>query len=138
MVVDVAHGASPVLGTPRKLFTRAPLGTYAFSWVTQFAVNGDGTRFVTLRNVDSKGAGPRITVVQNWVAGFAGGGKGGRGRWDNRYALAGSQTPRVTECRTTNDRIAPHSSETVMPESRQSGGRRHTAFSSSEDSLESS
>jgi Tol biopolymer transport system component len=76
MVVDVAHGASPVLGTPRKLFTRAPLGTYAFGWVTRFAVNGDGTRFVTLRNVDGKGAGPRITVVQNWVAGFAKAAKG--------------------------------------------------------------
>ena len=76
MVVEVGHGASPVLGTPRKLFTRPALGTFSFGWVARFAVNGDGTRFLTLRNVDRKGLEPRITLVQNWVAQFAGGAKG--------------------------------------------------------------
>jgi hypothetical protein len=71
MAVDVTHGASPTLSTPRKLFTRFPLGTGPFGWVPKFAVNGDGSRFVTVRGLERKGSGPSITLVQNWYSAFA-------------------------------------------------------------------
>jgi hypothetical protein len=71
MAVDVGHGESPSLGTPVKLFARAALGTGSFGWVPGFAVNRDGSRFVTLRGGDRRSSAPGITVVQNWVAEFA-------------------------------------------------------------------
>jgi hypothetical protein len=68
MSVEVTHGTAPSLGTPVKLFTRFPLGTGAFGFVPVYAVNGDGTRFVTVRGSDRKGSEPRVTLVQNWFA----------------------------------------------------------------------
>ena len=68
VAVDVAGGTTPALGTPVKLFSRHPLGVGGFGWVPNFGVNGDGTRFVTVRGSDTKGSVPSVTLVQNWYA----------------------------------------------------------------------
>jgi Tol biopolymer transport system component len=79
MEVEANLGDSPTLGTPRKLFTRDPLGIgVILGWDAGFDVTTDGTRFVIPKNADAGAQSPGITVVQNWLTGFKGERSGGR------------------------------------------------------------
>jgi Tol biopolymer transport system component len=68
--VEVGGAGSPVLGTPKRLFTRPTLGTGGFGFYAPFEVSGDGTRFLGLRAAGHQGPAPGVTVVQNWTAEF--------------------------------------------------------------------
>jgi serine/threonine-protein kinase len=70
MEVDIGGAATPTLGAPRRLFTRASLGTGNFGWYPAFDVTGDGKRFIVIRSAGQRGLVPGIAVAQNWAAEF--------------------------------------------------------------------
>jgi len=65
--VEVASGAEPRLGMPKKLFTRKPLVAPGASG---FDVTADGQRFVVFQSAEEREFEPTIAVVQNWFAEF--------------------------------------------------------------------
>jgi Tol biopolymer transport system component len=71
MEVPVALGASPTLGQPQKLFTRAAITLPTIvGWPPGFDVAGDGSRFLIVREADSSEHQNGFVVVQNWAAEF--------------------------------------------------------------------
>ena len=72
MEVDVELGASPVLGKPRRLFTRPATGEVNFLWISSFDMSPDGSRFLILRPGLSTMQARRVTLTQNWLAEFRG------------------------------------------------------------------
>jgi hypothetical protein len=72
MVVDVAAGDSPGLGTPRRLFTRPRLSQRGMTgWSAKFGMNADGTAFVFGIDVEARAATRSLVLNQNWFAPFA-------------------------------------------------------------------
>ncbi|HEY3217439.1 MAG TPA: protein kinase [Candidatus Eisenbacteria bacterium] len=76
MEVGVSGTTDPVLGAPRRQFTRPSLGERSGSagpgLYPGFDVTRDGSRFVILRPAGQKGLAQGIAVVQNWSAEFRG------------------------------------------------------------------
>jgi serine/threonine protein kinase len=70
MEVEVAGGGAPVLGAPRKLFAREPIGPWSFAFVPSFDVAPDGSRFLVVKPAGERSKSPGVTVVQNWFAEF--------------------------------------------------------------------
>ena len=70
MEVTVEGGESPTLGTPTVLFRRESVGPRANDLEAQFALTGDGQRFVSQKTSGPTGPKTRVTVVQNWFAEF--------------------------------------------------------------------
>jgi len=66
--VDVASGAEPRLGMPKKLFTRK---RHFGSGISGFDVTADGQRFVVFQNAGEQEFAPTIAVIENWFAEFA-------------------------------------------------------------------
>jgi hypothetical protein len=71
MEVEVGGAGAPVLGTPKRLFSRPALGQGPFNFYTSFDVTGDGTRFLITRPAGQQGPVQGVTVVQDWTAEFA-------------------------------------------------------------------
>ncbi len=71
MEVDVSYTASaPVLGAPRKLFSRPPTSSLAFGLVPSFGVTRDGSRFAIIHPGANFGQVRGVTIVQNWLREF--------------------------------------------------------------------
>jgi len=71
MEVEVGGTAAPVLGTPKRLFTRPTLGPGNFGLYPHLDVTGDGSRFLIVGPAGQQGPAQGVTVVQNWAAEFA-------------------------------------------------------------------
>ena len=70
MEVEVGGGAAPVLGTPKRLFGRAPMNTNGFrNMVAAFDVAPDG-RFLMVKPTGATGGTTAVAAVQNWYEGF--------------------------------------------------------------------
>ena len=70
MVVDVSSGATPLLGTPRRVFTREELGRATFGFYATFGMSADGTRFLVARRTERDAVVRGLTVVENWLEEF--------------------------------------------------------------------
>jgi Tol biopolymer transport system component len=71
MEVELALGASPTLGTPRRLFTRPAIGVPTIAgWDAGFDVTADGGRFAFFRDPPTGIVEHEMIVVQNWIAEF--------------------------------------------------------------------
>jgi hypothetical protein len=69
--VEVALGASPTLGAPRRLFTRPTLSVPTIlGWAPGFDVTGDGRQFLFFRDPRVGVVKHDVIVVQNWFAEF--------------------------------------------------------------------
>jgi serine/threonine-protein kinase len=71
MEVEVSGTAAPLLGTPKRLFSRPALGQGTFGLYAPFEAAGDGSRFLFLRPAGQQGPVQGVTVVQNWIEEFA-------------------------------------------------------------------
>jgi hypothetical protein len=67
----VSGTAAPVLGAPKRLFTRPTLGEGTFNLYASFEMTGDGAGFLTIRPVGQQGPPQGVAVIQNWAAEFA-------------------------------------------------------------------
>jgi tRNA A-37 threonylcarbamoyl transferase component Bud32 len=75
MEVEVALGAAPTLGTPRRVSIRRSAVTGGWGFIGPFAPSRDGRQFFVM---EQAGAGTRpgsTTIVQNWFEEFRGGAK---------------------------------------------------------------
>jgi serine/threonine-protein kinase len=72
MEVDVTSGASPVLGNPRRLFTRPAIGlSLPPRWPAAYDLSDDGNRFTFLRDPSRVARKTSVMVVDNWMAEFS-------------------------------------------------------------------
>jgi Tol biopolymer transport system component len=72
MVVDITTGASPMLGTPRRVTTRPALSLPTIvSWAPGYDISGDGERIVFFKDPLTGATEHDVIVVQNWAAEFA-------------------------------------------------------------------
>ncbi|HXI02165.1 MAG TPA: hypothetical protein VNI57_03215, partial [Candidatus Saccharimonadales bacterium] len=71
MAVDIGTTGSLSLGSPRKLFTRSPLGWPLFhGWPPSFCVTPDGQRLLIFENATTENKPVRLHVVESWAAQF--------------------------------------------------------------------
>ncbi len=71
MAVDLTPGDAPVLGQPRRLFTRPRMSHRGIAgWSARFGVNPDGTEFVFALDVESGSSTSRLVLDQNWFQPF--------------------------------------------------------------------
>jgi serine/threonine-protein kinase len=69
MEVEITTQPALRLGTPRKLFSRAPTGQSVTTFIGEgYDVTGDGERFVMVENAEPDRSHAGIVVVQNWLA----------------------------------------------------------------------
>ncbi len=68
--VEVSGQDSPVLGTPRKLFSLRPSARGFRDLPGHFDVSRDGQRFLVIRPVGASGQGADVIAVQNWFGEF--------------------------------------------------------------------
>lgn len=71
MEVEVSGTAVPVLGAPKRLFTRPTLGPGNFNLYASYEMTGDGARFLIIRPAGQQGPTQGVAVIQNWAAEFA-------------------------------------------------------------------
>jgi Tol biopolymer transport system component len=70
MEVEISGGATPTLGTPRKLFSRPPAGRWFSNYPNSFDVSADGERFAIWRRPGAGSRARSIALAQNWIAEF--------------------------------------------------------------------
>ena len=69
--IDLDLKGSPVLGTPRRVFARAPLSIgLPLRWPAAFDVSPDGKKFVVHRDTARTHKRNGVVVVQNWLEEF--------------------------------------------------------------------
>jgi hypothetical protein len=72
MEVDIDTSDPPVLGRPRLLFERPPMGyRIRFGFQPDFDMSGDGERFYFMMGAEFDGIETTMVLYQDWERAFA-------------------------------------------------------------------